>query len=63
MADENATVVLDRVNEPPAQTWNRLRANDITLTVPKISRATCTLHFPSSSRALSAAWARRSPTG
>ena len=38
MADENATVVLDRVNEPPAQTWNRLRANDITLTVPKISR-------------------------
>lgn len=38
MADENATAVLDRVNEPPAQTWNRLRANDITLTVPKISR-------------------------
>ena len=24
MADENTTVVLDRVNEPPAQTWNRL---------------------------------------
>jgi len=23
---------------PPAQTWNRLHANDITLTVPKISR-------------------------
>ncbi len=38
MADENTSVVLDRVNEPPAQTWNRLRANDITLTVPKISR-------------------------
>ena len=26
------------MNTPPAQTWNRLRANDITLTVPKISR-------------------------
>ena len=38
MADENTSVVLDRVNEPPAQTWNRLRANDITLTVPRISR-------------------------
>ncbi len=38
MADENTTVVLDRVNEPPAQTWNRLRANGITLTVPKLSR-------------------------
>ena len=34
MADENTSVVLDRVNEPPAQTWNLLRANDITLTVP-----------------------------
>ena len=32
------TVELKRVNTPPAQTWNRLRANDITLTVPKISR-------------------------
>ena len=32
------TVTLERVSTPPAQTWNRLRANDITLTVPKISR-------------------------
>lgn len=32
------TVTLGRVNQPPAQTWNRLRANDITLTVPTISR-------------------------
>ena len=30
------TIELKRVNTPPAQTWNRLRANDITLTVPKI---------------------------
>ena len=32
------TVTLHRVNTPPAQTWNYLRANDITLTVPKLSR-------------------------
>ena len=32
------TVTLERVSTPPAQTWNRLRANDITLTVPSISR-------------------------
>ena len=32
------TVTLGRVNQPPAQTWNRLHVNDITLTVPKISR-------------------------
>ena len=32
------TVTLERVNTPPAQTWNRLRANDITLTVPRLSR-------------------------
>lgn len=32
------TVTLERVNTPPAQTWNYLRANDITLTVPKLSR-------------------------
>lgn len=31
-------VTLERVNTPPAQTWNRLRANDVTLTVPKLSR-------------------------
>ena len=36
--DAPETVELKRVNTPPAQTWNRLRANDITLTVPKISR-------------------------
>ena len=35
---ETPTVSLERVNTPPAQTWNRLRANDITLEVPKISR-------------------------
>ena len=29
---------LERVNTPPAQTWNYLRANDITLTVPNESR-------------------------
>ncbi len=29
---------LERVNTPPAQTWNRLRANDITLDVPNVSR-------------------------
>lgn len=49
MADDNATlgaatadapreVTLSRVNTPPAQTWNYLRANDITLTVPALSR-------------------------
>ena len=37
-ADAPSAVTLERVNTPPAQTWNRLRANDITLTVPKISR-------------------------
>ena len=31
-------VTLDRINTPPAQTWNYLRANDITLTVPATSR-------------------------
>lgn len=42
MSDEKnqtpATVTLERVNTAPAQTWNRLRANDITLTVPARSR-------------------------
>ena len=37
-AAADATVTLERVNTPPAQTWNRLRANDITLTVPRLSR-------------------------
>ena len=31
-------LTLERVNTPPAQTWNYLRANDITLTVPQLSR-------------------------
>ncbi|MDM8271039.1 SufB/SufD family protein [Thermophilibacter provencensis] len=31
-------VTLERVNVAPAQTWNRLRTNDITLTVPAHSR-------------------------
>ena len=35
---EAATVSLERVNTPPAQTWNRLRANDVTLEAPKLSR-------------------------
>lgn len=40
MATDNdtSTVTLRRVNTPPAQTWNYLHANDITLTVPKLSR-------------------------
>ena len=37
-AADAGTVTLERVSTPPAQTWNRLRANDITLTVPSISR-------------------------
>ncbi len=37
-ATAGATVTLERVNVAPAQTWNRLRANDVTLTVPNISR-------------------------
>ncbi len=32
------TRTLRRVNTPPAQTWNYLRTNDITLTVPNLSR-------------------------
>lgn len=36
MADQ--TITLERVNTPPAQTWNYLRANDIALTVPAHSR-------------------------
>ena len=31
-------VTLERINVAPAQTWNRLRTNDITLTVPARSR-------------------------
>lgn len=31
-------VTLERVNTPPAQTWNYLRTNDVTLTVPALSR-------------------------
>ena len=31
-------LTLERVNVAPAQTWNRLRTNDITLTVPAHSR-------------------------
>ena len=34
----NTTVTLSRVNTPPAQTWNYLRTNDITLEVPFVSR-------------------------
>ena len=32
-------LTLERVNVAPAQTWNRLRTNDITLTVPARGRA------------------------
>ena len=48
MAEKNAAakaacaatpeITLERVNVAPAQTWNRLRTNDITLTVPAHSR-------------------------
>ena len=41
MADNAKTepmVTLERVNTPPAQTWNYLKTNDITLTVPRLSR-------------------------
>lgn len=37
-ANQAASVTLERVNTPPAQTWNYLHVNDITLTVPKLSR-------------------------
>lgn len=37
MMPEHA-VTLERVNTPPAQTWNYLRANDISLMVPSRSR-------------------------
>ena len=36
--DTQPTLTLSRVNTPPAQTWNYLRSNDITLTVPAPSR-------------------------
>ena len=36
--DSQPTLTLSRVNTPPAQTWNYLRSNDITLTVPAPSR-------------------------
>ncbi len=49
MAEKNAAsgaacaatpeITLERVNVAPAQTWNRLRTNDITLTVPARGRA------------------------
>ena len=49
MAEKNAAaeaacaatpeIALERVNVAPAQTWNRLRTNDITLTVPARGRA------------------------
>ena len=34
----NSTTTLSRINTPPAQTWNYLRTNDITLEVPFHSR-------------------------
>ena len=46
MAEKNLTaaagagaLALERVNAAPAQTWNRLRTNDVTLTVPARGRA------------------------
>lgn len=33
-AGAEGELTLERVNVAPAQTWNRLRTNDITLTVP-----------------------------
>ena len=38
-ADAAPEITLERVNVAPAQTWNRLRTNDITLTVPARGRA------------------------
>ncbi len=41
MADQTTAapeLTLERINTPPAQTWNYLRTNDITITVPKLSR-------------------------
>lgn len=32
------TLTLERVNTPPAQTWNYLKSNDVTLVVPRLSR-------------------------
>ena len=37
-ASSSSLRTLERINTPPAQTWNYLRANDITLTVPTRSR-------------------------
>ncbi|MGI6230880.1 MAG: SufB/SufD family protein [Tractidigestivibacter sp.] len=37
-SEDTPMLTLERVNEPPAETWNRLRVNDITLTVPRLSR-------------------------
>lgn len=37
-AAADSEVTLERVNAAPAQTWNRLRTNDVTLTVPARSR-------------------------
>ena len=46
MAEKNGAAVaampeitLERVNAAPAQTWNRLRTNDVTLSVPARGRA------------------------
>ena len=38
-AGAEGELTLERVNVAPAQTWNRLRTNDITLTVPAPGRA------------------------
>ena len=38
MSVNDERIALERVNTPPAQTWNYLRTNDITLTVPAHSR-------------------------
>lgn len=37
-ADAAPEITLERVNVAPAQTWNRLRTNDVTLTVPARGR-------------------------
>ena len=36
--NETPMTTLERINTPPAQTWNYLKTNDITVQVPNVSR-------------------------
>lgn len=54
---------IESANVPPAQTWNRLRANSLALTVPKTPDAgTVYLPLPVSLNVLSVAWGLKLPT-